>query len=134
MLLIIAGAANGLMDTLQFHYPKTGFSEKSSFWNPNISWENKWSKNDDGSLIVPLTPRYFGAATFLSFTTDAWHLSKFIHTNAIRLALLIALGAYLKPRWGILGPSFAWVAWVVIWGAVMAVQSAGFHLVYTLIY
>lgn len=73
LALVISGIAEAINNALGFDYTQTVFRKYSSlFWDPAISWRNKY-KN-----ILNKTPAYFGAATFLVFTTDAWHLFKAI--------------------------------------------------------
>ena len=40
-LVFVAGGFEGAMDGLQFHYDKP-----NQFWNPDISWTNKYKNND----------------------------------------------------------------------------------------
>lgn len=73
ILISFAGMANSAMDTLQFHYPKSVFRKlgHESFWNPNISWKNKWR---DG---IPLRgEKFLGSSTVFVGFTDGWHLCK----------------------------------------------------------
>ena len=82
--MIIAGACNAIMDTLQFNFDNSIFKNRTpNFWNPKKSWVNKYSQ--------PLEPYrkkwyYFGivtpkfkesfpfSTTILVSLTDAWHL------------------------------------------------------------
>lgn len=137
ILICLAGAgiANGVMDTLQFHYPNSRFAklskEQQLYWNPAISWENKYEKNLDGSLVQPLRAAFPGSVTVLSFITDGWHLMKFFYTNLVRVAFVLILSAYWKPRVG--GSFLKLLFWIGVWGVAFTVQSAGFHLMYTII-
>lgn len=71
-VLIAAGVSKGVMDKLQFHYDKSVFSEMENqqFWNPEISWKNKYQNYDEGDT----SPAFFGSTTFYVGVTDAWHL------------------------------------------------------------
>jgi hypothetical protein len=44
-LCLIAGYFKAIMDTLNFHYVDSIFDEKEDFqfWNPTVSWQNKYS-------------------------------------------------------------------------------------------
>lgn len=118
-LVAIAGAANGIMDTLQFHYTKSRYAKLNpDFWNPAISWKRKYKRNSDGSLVQPLVPAYIGSTTWLVWTTDAWHLFKWLYQNSMR-------GAVVLP----------WIRVFGIWTILMFVglfllQSLMFHLTY----
>lgn len=133
-LLVMAGMANGVMDTLQFHYAGSGFERMSEqaqrYWNPGISWENKYTRNAEGQLLQPLRPAFLGSTTVFSFLTDGWHLMKFLYQGLLRLAIVLAACAALRtwkiraPWWGIA------LAWIVLAG----IQAAGFHFTYTIIF
>ena len=122
------------MDTLQFHYSQSVFkkSENQLFWNPDLSWENKYKRDGEGSLIRPLTPKFFGSTTFLVFATDAWHLLKELKTAIWRtLVILFAAAAFRgfrrRRRVG------QWYFVAGVWLAAWLAQSLGFHLLYTYI-
>jgi hypothetical protein len=126
VLLFIAGLSNGIMDTLQFHYSQSIFPADSEFWNPALSWRNKWAQVD-GELISPLTPRYFGSSTFLVWTTDAWHLFQTIMFFCFRTAAVVGLASYTRlarGKWNI-------VAWIAVWIALQMIQAVGFHVMYS---
>lgn len=86
ILIIIAGLCNGMMDSIQFHWKKSipakrGWNEK--FWNPKISWKNKYGDLDK------LTPKFFGSTTFFVFLTDGWHLMQFFLWLSIFIAVVL---------------------------------------------
>lgn len=73
--------SDAVMDKLQFHWNRTIFYIHPSrynpkFWNPEISWKNKWDEDT-------LKPKFWGSTTIFVFLTDAWHLFKFIRNIAI---------------------------------------------------
>lgn len=73
LLLLFAGSFEGIMDTLQFHYYNSIFIKfnNQSFWNPEVSWGNKWKAGD------PLNgPAFWGSSSAFVSLTDAWHLFK----------------------------------------------------------
>lgn len=75
--ILLAGASEAVMDKLQFHFNKSVFSNlKHRFWNPKESSRNKW-KNGDKSK----GERFLFSSTLLVFTTDAWHLFKWLRNN-----------------------------------------------------
>lgn len=84
LLIFIAGASKGIMDTLQFHFDKSIFKNLNvSFWNPQISYINKW-KNADAKK-----ERFFGSSTFLAWTTDAWHFFQSIFLTSIFISIVL---------------------------------------------
>lgn len=90
ILVFVAGLCKGMADALMFHYNKTWarqFNWKETYWNPSISWRNKYKKN-----IVMLGPKFFGSTTFLVFLTDGWHLLQSIMITCIIVALAVFPG------------------------------------------
>lgn len=86
LFVIVSGISESIMDKLQFHWSKTIFSInpnrfKPKFWNPKISWGNKYKD------IETLKPRFIGSTTIFVFITDAWHLFKFFKNTSMFLAL-----------------------------------------------
>lgn len=77
ILFILAGMSEGVMDTLQFHYSNSHFYnfKNKSFWDPSISWQNKYKNNDplDG-------PKFLFSTNLLVGITDGWHLFKLLRT------------------------------------------------------
>jgi hypothetical protein len=75
ILVILAGMLNGVMDVLTMRYNTCVFKrmpkEWEYFFNPSLSWRNKWKNGDSNQ-----GEKFFGSSTFLVWTTDAWHLAK----------------------------------------------------------
>ena len=85
IFVLLAGAFNAGMDTLQFHYESSVFSNLDldpDFWNPEFSWLNKYDRLEDGRLA----PKFWGSTTFFVFVTDGWHLFQFMFLNFFCLA------------------------------------------------
>lgn len=88
LFLVCAGMCNGVMDSLQFHYPATVFSNPArfnqQFWNPAVSWKNKYRNGD------PKQGEAFPASsTALVFVTDGWHLAKFLMLKLFLLTVVV---------------------------------------------
>lgn len=86
--LVLSGMSEAVMDKINFHYETSIFSDSGDnpfFWNPAISWRNKYKNNapENG-------PAFFGSTTFLVFLTDAWHFMKFVRNSF----LLCAFGSF----------------------------------------
>lgn len=84
LLIAFAGVSEAIMDKVQFHYDKSIFSDpkyKQIFWNPDLSWVNKWK---DSSAREE---KFAGSSTIFVFTTDAWHLFKFYRNSALFVGL-----------------------------------------------
>lgn len=80
-LLLIAGAAEGVKDKILFHYERSIFYVwDDEFWNPKNSWINKYINRD-----VSKGQSFRGK--YLTFTTDGFHLMKFIERWSIYLGI-----------------------------------------------
>ena len=102
-LSILAGLADGTRDTLSFRYDQSIFPQGPGnqvlgageiFWNPAISWKNKWKNGDPAQ-----GERFWGSSTFLVWTTDAWHLLQFIMLTCFQLAIALPVIRLLRLRW-----------------------------------
>lgn len=84
LLLIISGFFEGAMDILQFHFHKSIFSRKKQkyYWDPTISWRNKYRNGDP-----LLGPKFLFSTTFLVGLTDGWHTFKLLRNAFIFIAL-----------------------------------------------
>lgn len=81
VFVFVAGMCEGLMDTLQFHYERTSF-KNDSFWNPLISWKNKYKDND------PVKgEKFLFSTTALVAFTDGWHFMKLLRNLLLFLFL-----------------------------------------------
>lgn len=124
-LSILAGLADGTRDVLSFRYDRSIFPQGPGeqilgggemFWNPDISWRNKW-KNGDPSQ----GERFPGSSTALVFLTDGWHLLQFLMLTFFQVAIAMPVVMLLRLRW--------W--WVLI--AIIPLKfafSAGFALMF----
>lgn len=76
--LFLSGAFDGLNQTLNFHYPKfkRAFPQANDqFWNPDVSWENKYAKDSQGATLTDYEAFPF-STSILVWTTDGHHLSR----------------------------------------------------------
>lgn len=83
----LSGVCFALTDTLMHHYHASIFSrfKNKSFWNPEISWKNKYS---NPALLI--RKKYKGIVVPVIFT-DACHLFKFIALVLFGLASVISV-------------------------------------------
>ena len=90
VLVVIAAITNAIMDILQQKYKASIFSNlnrySSQFWNPKLSWKNKWKWSEDKQTFVEKFPL---SSTVLVWTTDAWHLMQMIFHTSWQLAIAI---------------------------------------------
>lgn len=85
LLVIIAAIANAVGDKIQFHWSTSIFRNRDwdSWANPVFSWRRKWREGKPGREAFP------GSSTLLVWTTDLWHLMKFVQLNFIFLAIVL---------------------------------------------
>jgi hypothetical protein len=100
LCIILAAICNAIMDKLAHHYDNSIFSELNrQFWDPKISWKNKYEWNGYFAAYVRKQWKLFG----ISFNihpafTDAWHLFK--SSMIILLALAIVTYDGIIPFFG----------------------------------
>lgn len=88
ILFLIASISYSVMWTLQFRFYRSIFFslKNEQFWNPSISWKNKW-KEKAGRMIE----KFPFSSTFLVFLTDGFHLFQFFFLNSIILLISLLL-------------------------------------------
>ena len=72
---VLMGISEAVMDTLQFHFFKSIFSnfKKQLFWDPVVSWRNKYKNGDPDQ-----GPKFPFSTTLLVGLTDGWHFFKLL--------------------------------------------------------
>lgn len=86
LLMLGAGFFNGSADTMRDKMSLSVFAKwDQQFWNPRISWKNKYVDWDKGDR----QPAFFLSTTALVFLTDGWHLANTLSLLCIKLALLL---------------------------------------------
>lgn len=112
---LIAGAADGMNQTLNYHYSafkKRHPAANDQYWHPGTSWTNKYEKGILGQ-------------TSMVWTTDAQHLTRTLNRTAIRFNTIALPIAQAKQKW--------W--WYIIdFTYLFTVESIGFHSTYSLYY
>lgn len=94
-LVVLAGAAKGFNETLQFHYKAfhRRFPGANPRWfNPDISWRNKYRGGNPNA-----GPRFPLSKSLLVATTDQYHLNLFVQRTAWVTALVIRIGEGKRP-------------------------------------
>ena len=88
LLIIIAAISKSVMDTVSFRFTESIFSnfKNQNWWNPSISWKNKY-KNQDPKQ----GPKFFGSTTFLVFITDAWHFFQMIMLSCFNISIILGI-------------------------------------------
>ena len=82
----LMGISEAVMDTLQFHFFKSKFSnfKKQLFWDPTISWKNKYKNGDPKQ-----GPKFPLSTTLLVGLTDGWHFFKLLRNLFLFVGMLL---------------------------------------------
>ena len=122
-ITFLGGFADGTNQSYLFHY------EKKKFFGikPNtVAWVNKWAKDIDGNPIVG-KERFFGSSTFLVFTTDFHHATRFVENRCNEASgLVYAFGHGAKRK--------RVIDYVADLSIMFLSRSAGFHTSYSIIF
>lgn len=77
VMMAVAGFWNANMDTVAFHFSESVFEgKKDEYYNPAISWQNKWWKDPVTGEIDVDREKYWGSSRWFVKFTDYWHLAK----------------------------------------------------------
>jgi hypothetical protein len=107
--ILFAGFCEGFMDWVLFKY-----DEPNNFWNPELSWRNKWLNGDRTQ-----GEKFWGSSRWFVFLTDGWHLLKFLRNLFLIFASFLVLVNFM-PWYQALGCTIIF----------RAVYAAGFYLSY----
>jgi hypothetical protein len=118
-LVFLAGGADGVNQALQFRY--NGFKKvfpnaNDQFWKPALSCDNKY-KNGDAKQ----GRRFPGSRTWLVFTTDGYHLTRFVDHFFMTGAIGLKMARYEKKKW---------YKYVIEAAGYWVINRAGFCMVY----
>ena len=117
ILIILSGICKGIQDQTMFHWGLSWTKYlKGLFWNPLISWKNKY-KNGDPKQGA----RFWGSTTFLVGFTDAWHLFGGI-SRIIDRTIVVIVYASLTD--------YKWYVYILIWIVLFIFYTIGFKLFY----
>ena len=87
--MTIAGMADGTNEEISHHYIdfKQVFpNAKDQYWDPKISWRNKY-KNGDPTQ----GPKHLGSTTFLVWTTDGYHSTRFVKNTMVVTSIALSV-------------------------------------------
>ena len=120
--VFISQSADGVVDTLQFHYGASVFAkmENQQFYDPNISWKNKYKDfPNDKRAAFP------GSKTIFSAFTDAFHLFKFVRINSAQIGLIFGMLIFARLRWyqvllaAALIKGAAWIGFYIFYSVIL---------------
>src|SRR5690606_3209790 len=90
-LAFVAGFSDGVNQTINYHYSqfKAVFpGARDQYWNPAISWENKYAKNSDGTVNVDYEAFPF-STNIAVFVTDGHHVTRFGDHSAMLFCVAV---------------------------------------------
>lgn len=118
VMVLIAGAADGLNQTISYNW--RGFKHafpnaNTQYWWPTTSFLNKYKdgKPENG-------PKYFGSTSFLVWTTDGYHMTRFVEHLFLSGALSVKITQGRKK----------WYYYVAETAGYWLVNRVGFAIVY----
>ena len=127
---LAAGMLDGSTESLSFHYNngvKPHFTSiNDQYWNPAISWTNKYKNGD-----VNQGEKFTGSTSFLVFTTDGYHLLRTLRKTADDFTIAYYVNDNYtsiitrKKKWRNLATDFL---------ILTVIRSVGFSLTYSLIF
>lgn len=85
--IFASGASDGTAETLKSHYnnfQKVFPIVNPNYWDMEVSWKNKYKNGD-----YTLGPKYLGSTTFLVWTTDGYHMTRFAKNTLMVTTILI---------------------------------------------
>ena len=124
--MFVSGMLDGTIETIQWHYDQ-GFKPKfpnanQQFWNPALSWKNKYKGNDPA-----MGPKFYGSTTAFAFTTDAYHLLRTVN----RAINTVAIAGYANSTYKSKQTKREKLKTVITDFLILtAIRSAGFTLTY----
>lgn len=106
-LIVFAAICNAVMDKIAHHYHRSVFFNMNErFWNPTISWRNKYVDRD-----VAKGHRKVWIFKYPVALTDAWHLFKSLMLASL-MGAVVCYG-YANVMWAVLDFLFFGILWVI---------------------
>ena len=120
--MFMAGSFDGTVEIIKFDYGafKRVFpNANDQFWDPNISWHNKWQ---DGERAKG--EKFLGSSTVFVWTTDGYHLLRSSQKAFIGLGIAFKIG----------GPRQKWTKYLLDFLTHSVAYSLGFNLSFEIIF
>jgi len=117
LLIILSGICKGIQDQTMFHWGLSWTKYlKGLFWNPLISWKNKYKNGDPKQ-----GPKFWGSTTLLVGFTDAWHLFGSVSRIIDRTIVVLVYASLTDHNWFI---------YILLWIGLFIFYTIGFKLFY----
>lgn len=117
----LSGGFDGTAETVKSHYSsfkRTFPNADPAYWDMEVSWVNKYKNGDPNQ-----GPKYLGSTTFLVWTTDGYHFTRFGKNTMMLTTLVIHPREKKKFKHYLLDIAIHTVAYQI-----------GFHTTYNLLF
>ena len=111
-LTFASGLCDGTAEHLKFHC-----TSSSTYWNPNLSWVNKWKNGDPAQ-----GEKFWQSSRALVWTTDGYHLMRFGRNMFAMSAIVFHFG---KPQ--------KWYYYLIEFATNYLAYTVGFTITYELL-
>ena len=118
--VFLSGMSDGFNQSLLFRYQtvKEEFNLNDQFWNPDISWRNKWKNGD-----FTQGEKFLGSSTIFVGFTDGYHMTRMISQGLLCTSIVINLSEKKKK----------WLTYLEEGFAYYLLHGIGFYLMYNVI-
>lgn len=128
--MFVSGMLDGTIESISYHY-ENGFKQRlpkanDQFWNPAVSWKNKYYQNN-----AQLGPKFLGSTTIFACTTDAYHLLRTTKRGIDAASLVYYMNKECKSNKTF---SKRWKSEVKDFLILTAIRCVGFHLTYSIMF
>lgn len=130
LFILLASISDAIMDTLHHHWNKSIFFKELNnknkkyvyWWNPILSWENKYIDRDISKgyrKLFNIRYKLFKKDRVFSINypvqlTDAWHLFKTIMIFSICLSIITFDSNYYYYLDGIVNIPYKWISFLLL--------------------
>lgn len=119
IIFFLAGLCKAVSDTIEFHFVASVFRYlKASFWNPAVSWMNKWKNG------IEADGEKFPGSSTIFVEDDAWH-----DFNLLQYCLVATGAAIFQPVFHFQNPIIhACAGAILLLTCFLAAFNAGYFL------
>ncbi|HXU27355.1 MAG TPA: hypothetical protein VN698_08995 [Bacteroidia bacterium] len=128
---LVSGMLDGTIESISYHYDN-GFKRRfknvnDQFWNPSISWTNKYKNNDPC-----LGPKFTGSTNIFVCTTDAYHMLRTTKRAVDGFTLAYYVNKTYSDKTTPKGKKWKGIAKDFL--IITAIRCVGFSLTYSLLF
>ena len=128
--MFVSGMLDGTIETISHHYPyfkRTFPNANDNYWNPQISWRNKWKGGDPN-----LGEKFWCSSTLLAWSTDGYHMLR----TSKRMIDFGTIAYYSSYEYTEIKKSKKqrYKTWAIDFLTISIARSIGFTLTYNLMF